>query len=103
MAFQQRNFLKGSAVQILNEISIEYNFRKPEYKIECLGEYAELPPFRAKCSIVKDNCEYVHIGKPASNKKEAKQIAARKILEIISNYYIFSEVEINMTYIDPKY
>ena len=63
MPFQERNFLKGSASQILNEISIEYNIRKPEYEIECLGEYAELPPFRKKCSIVKDNSEYVHIGK----------------------------------------
>ena len=52
MAFQQKNLLKASAVQILNEISIEYNFRKPEYEIECLSDYAELPPFRGKCSIV---------------------------------------------------
>ena len=80
MAFQQKNLLKGSAVKILNEISIKYNFRKPEYEVECLGEYPELPPFRAKCSIAKDNREYVHMGKPANNKKEAKQIAARKIL-----------------------
>ena len=102
MAFQQRNFLKGSAVHILNEISIEYNFRKPEYEIECLVEYAELHPFRAKCSIIKDNCEYVHIGKPASTKKEAKQIATRKILEIISNYYIFSEEKIDKTFVNEE-
>ena len=68
---QQKNFFKGSAIQILNEISIEYNFRKPTYEMECLGEYAELPLFRAKCNIMKDNCEYVHIGKSASNEKQA--------------------------------
>ena len=62
MSCQQKILLKGRAIQKLNEISIEYNFREPEYEIECLGEYAELPPIRGKCSIVKGNCEYVHIG-----------------------------------------
>ena len=97
MTFLQRNFIKGSAVQILNETSIEYNFRKPTYEIECLGEYAELPAFRAKCSIMKDNCKYVHIGKPASNKKQAEQNAAKKILEIISDYYIFRKKKLTKT------
>ena len=78
MTFQQKNFFKGTAVQILNEISIGYNFRKPTYEIECLAEYAELPPFRAKCSIMKDNCKYDHIGKYASNKKEAKKMPPKK-------------------------
>ena len=86
MTFQQRNFLKGSAVQILIEISIEYNFRKAAYEIECLDENAEPPLFRAECSIMKDKCEYVRIGTSASNKKETKQNVAGKILEIISNY-----------------
>ena len=102
MTFQHRNLLKGSAVQMLNQISSEYIIRKPTYEIECLGECVQIPPCGVKCSIMKDNCEYVHIGESASNKEEAEQNAAKKILEIISNYYIFSDEKIGENLVDEE-
>ena len=91
MAMQQRDLTKGSAVQILNEISIEYDFAVPKYKIKSLEIHQELPPFEATCEIFKDNLTYACIGEPASQKKVAKQNAAAKVLETLSTKYIFLE------------
>ena len=63
---------KGSAVQILNEISIEYDFAVPKYKVKSLGIHQELPPFDANCEIFKDNLTYACIGEPASQNKLAQ-------------------------------
>ena len=66
MAMQQKDLTKGSAVQILNEISIEYDFAVPNYKVKSLGIHQELPQFEATCEIFKDNLTYACIGEPAS-------------------------------------
>ena len=79
---QQKDLTKGSAVQILNEVSIEYDVAVPTYTVQSLGMQQELPPFEATCEIFKDNITYAYIRKPAYQKKVAKQNAAAKILEI---------------------
>ena len=63
---QQKYLKNGSAVEILNEISIEHDFAVPKYKVKSLGIHQELPPFEAICKIFKDNLTYAFIGKPAS-------------------------------------
>ena len=70
------------------------------YTIEWLSEYPELPSFKGKCSTMKNNYKYVHVGKPTRIKKEAKQNSARKIVETISNYYIFCKEKINENPVD---
>ena len=52
---QQKDLTKGSAVQILSEISIEYDFAVPTYIVKSLEIQQELPPFEATCEIFKDN------------------------------------------------
>ena len=49
MAIQQKDLTKGSAVQILNEISIKYDFAVPTYTVKSLGMQQGLPPFEATC------------------------------------------------------
>ena len=88
---QQKDLTKGSVVQILNEISIEYGFAVPKYKIKSLGIHQELSPFKATCEIFKDKLTYACIGEPASQKKVAKLNAAAKVLETLSTKYIFLE------------
>ena len=51
MAMQQKDLTKGSAVQILNEISIEYDFAVPKYKVKSLGIHQELPPFEISVKL----------------------------------------------------
>ena len=72
MAIQQKDLTEGSAVQILNEISIEYDFAVPKYTVKSLGIQQELPPFEATCEILKDNITYACIGEPESQKKVTK-------------------------------
>ena len=91
MALQTRDLSKGTAVQVLNEISIEYDFSEPSYIVKSLGLQQELPPFEATCEIFKDNLTYACIGEPASQKKVAKQNAAAKVLETLSTKYVFLE------------
>ena len=55
---QQKDSTKGSAVQILNEISIEYDFAVPKYTVKSLGIHQELLPFVATCEIFKGNLTY---------------------------------------------
>ena len=76
MALQTRDLSKGTAVQVLNELSIEYDFSEPSYIVKSLDNHEELPPFQATCEIFKKNLTYACIGEPASQKKAAKQNAA---------------------------
>ena len=85
---QQKGLTKGSAVQILNEISIEYDFAVPKYPVKPLGTHQELPLFEATCEIFKDTLTYACIGEPASQKKLSKQNAAAKVLETLSTKYM---------------
>ena len=91
MALQTRDLSKGTTVQVLNEISIEYDFFEPPYIVKSLGLHQELPPFEATCEIFKDNLTYACIGEPASQKQVAKQNAAAKVLETHSKKYVFLE------------
>ena len=54
MSSQQKHLTKSSAVQILNEISIEYDFAVPTYTVKSLGFQQELPLFQATCDIFKN-------------------------------------------------
>ena len=91
MALQTRDLSKGTAVQVLNEISIEYDFSEPSYIVNSLGKHQELPPFQANCEIFKNKISFSYIGEPAPQKKSAKQNAATKLLEMISTRYVFLE------------
>ena len=91
MALQIRDLSKGTAVQVLNEISMEYNFSEPSYIVKSLGLQQELPPFEATREIFKDNLIYACIGELASQKKVTKQNAAAKVLETLSTKYVFLE------------
>ena len=101
MATQQKDLTKGSAVQILNTISIEYDFAVPTYTVKSLGLQQELPPFEATSEIFKNNITYTCVGEPASQKKAAKLNAAAKILEMISTRYVVLE-EIEEKYLIPE-
>ena len=89
MALQTRDLSKGTAVQVLNEISIEYDFSEPSYIVKSLGKHQELPPFQATCEIFKNKITFSCIGEPAPQKKSAKQNAASKLLEMLSTRYVF--------------
>ena len=91
MALQTRDLSKSTAVQVLNEISTEYDFSEPSYIVKSLGLQQEVPPFEATCEIFKDNLIYACIGEPASQKKVAKQNAAAKVLETLSTKYVCLE------------
>ena len=88
---EEKDLTKSSAVQMLNEISIEYDFAVPKYTVKSLEIQQELPSFEAICEIFKDNLSYDCIGEPMSQKEVAKQNAAAKILETLSTRYIFLE------------
>ena len=84
MALQTKDLSKGTAVQVLNEISIAYDFSEPSYIVKSLGKHQELPPFQATCEIFKNKTTFSCIGEPAPQKMSAKQNAATKLLEILS-------------------
>ena len=88
---QQKDLTKGSAVQMLNEISIKYDFAVPKYTVKSLGIHQELPPSEATCEIFKDSLTYACIGGPVSQKKVATQNAVGKVWETLSTKYIFLE------------
>ena len=91
MALKTRDLSKGTAVQVLNEISIEYDFSEPSYIVKSLGKRQELPPFQATCEIFKNKITFSCIGEPAPQKKSAKQNAATKLVEMLSTRYVFLE------------
>ena len=101
MAFQTTNLSKGTAVQVSNDLSTEYDFSEPSYIVKSLDKHQKLPPFQATCEIFKKNTTYVCIGEPASQKKAAKQNVAAKILEMFSTRYVFLE-EIEEKYLIPE-
>ena len=69
---QQKDLTKDSAVQILNKISIEYDFAVLKHTIKSFEIHQELPPFEATCEIFEDNLTYACIGELASQKNIAK-------------------------------
>ena len=91
MALQTRDLSKGTAVQVINEISMKYDFSESSYIVKSLGKHEELSPFQATCEIFKNKVTFFCIGEPAPQKKSAKQNAATEILEMLSKQYTFSE------------
>ena len=91
MALQTRDLSKGTAVHVLNQISIEYDFSEPSYIVKSLGKHQELPPFQATCEILKHKITFSCSGEPAPQKNSAKQNAATKFLEMLSTRYVFLE------------
>ena len=51
MAKLQKDLLKDTAIQILNEMSIEYDFSIPTYLVESLRLQPEIQPPQANCGI----------------------------------------------------
>ena len=88
MALQTRDLSKGTAVQVLNETSIEYDFSEPSYIVKSLGKHQELLPFQETCETFKNKITFSCIGEPAPQKKSAKQNAASKLLEMLSTRYV---------------
>ena len=94
MALQTRDLSKGTAVQVLNEISIEYDFSEPSYFAKSLGKHQELPTFQAIREIFKNKITFSCIGEPAPQKKSAEQNTATKLLEMLSTRYVLlAEIE----------
>ena len=91
MALQTKDLSKGTAIQVLNEISIEYDFSESSYIVKSLGKHQELPPFQATCEVFKNKITFSCIGEPAPHKKSAKQNAEIEMLEMLSKQYTFSE------------
>ena len=91
MALPTRDLWKVTAVQVLNKISIEYDFSEPSYIVKSLGKHQELPPFQATCEIFQNKISFSCIGEPAPQKKSAKQNAAAKLLEMLSTRSVFLE------------
>ena len=91
MALQTRDLSKGTSVQVLNELSIEYDFSEPSCIVKSLGKNQELPPFQSTCEIFKNNTTYACIGELASQKEASKQNAAAGTLEMLSTRYVFLE------------
>ena len=101
MDLQIRDLSKGTAVQVLNKISIEYDFSEPSYIVKSLEKHQELPPFQATCEIFKNKITFSCIGEPAPHKKSAKQNAATKLLKMLSTRYVFLE-EMEMKSLIPE-
>ena len=72
MALQTRDLSKGTAVQVLNEISIEYDFSEPSYIVKSLGKHQELLPFQATCEIFKNKITFFVVGNQPLKKKSAQ-------------------------------
>ena len=51
MALQTTDLSEGTAVQVLNELGIEYDFSELSYIVKSLDKHQELPPFQATCEI----------------------------------------------------
>ena len=89
MALQTRNLSKGTAVQIVNEISVEYDFSKPSYIVELLGKHQELPPFQATCEIFENKIIFSCIGEPDPQKRLAKKMHQLKFWKcfVLGSYF----------------
>ena len=92
MVLQTRHLSKGTAVQISNEMSVEYDFSEPSFVIKSLRKHQELPPFQAiNLWYFKNKITFICIGILAPQKKLAKKNVAPKILEMLFTRFIFLE------------
>ena len=80
----------ASPMQLINELSVEYDFTPPKYEITSFNLF-NIPTFIAKCTLTKDCSKYTCSSDEAPNIKQAKHAAARKLLELLNENYVFSE------------
>ena len=76
-------------MQLINELSIEYDFIGPNYEI--MSTYLHnIPTFVANCTVIKDCINYICTSERSMNKKHAKHDAARKLIEFLNKNDVFS-------------
>ena len=80
----------ASPIQLINELSIEYNFAPPNYEVTSTN-LNNVPTFIANCTVIKDCITYSCTSEQSPNKKHAKHDTARKVLELLNKNYVFSE------------
>ena len=76
-------------MQLINELSIEYDFIGPNYEITSTY-FNNIPTFVANCTVIKDCTNYTCTSERSTNKKQAKHNAARKLLDFLNKKYVFS-------------
>ena len=81
---------QASPMQLINELSIEYDFTPPKYEITSIN-LNNTPTFITNCKMIKDCINYSCTSKQSTSKKQAKHDAARKVLKLLSKNYAFSE------------
>ena len=69
-----------SPLQIIHEISLEYDFSDQKFEIVQCNTSSHMPIFVATCEIQKESNIYISMGKKSKTKKEAKHNSARKLL-----------------------
>ena len=79
----------ASPMQLINELSIEYDFIGPNYEITPTY-FNNISTFFANCTVIKDRINYTCTIERSTNKKQAKHEAARKLLEFLNKIYVFS-------------
>ena len=79
----------ASPMQLINELSIEYDFIGPNYEITS-SYFNNIATFVANCTVIKDCINYTCTSERSTNKKQSKHDAARKLLEFLNNNYVFS-------------
>ena len=79
----------ASPMQLINELSIEYDFIGPNYEITSTY-FNNIPTFVANCTVIKDCINCTCTSERSTNKKEAKHNAARNLLDFLDKNYVFS-------------
>ena len=80
----------ASPIQVINGLSVEYNFALPNYKVTSLN-LNNIPKFISNCTVIKNCISYSCASEKSPNKNQAKHEAARKELELLNKNYAFSE------------
>ena len=80
----------ASPIQLINELSVEYNFAPPNYEVTSIN-LNNIPTFIGNCTVNKDRITYSCTSEQSPNEKHAKHDAARKVLELLNKNYVFSE------------
>ena len=86
MALQTRDLSKGTAVQVLNETSIDYDFSEPSYIVKSLGKHQELPPFQATWEIFKNKMTFPCTGETAPQKTSKRMLYSIHLLLLYQKY-----------------
>ena len=79
----------ASSMQLINELSIEYDFIGPNYEIKSTY-FTNITTFVANCTVINDCINYTCTSERSTNKKQAKHDAACKLLDFLNKNYVFS-------------